>query len=121
MTAKTILVDAVIKPFEISFLDPAVLFVNVYTALIYGTYYSFFEAFALVYGPMYGFSLGMTGVAFLTVLVAVLIAASMFFSLIYFVVVPQMKTKGPGKQEDMLKPSLIMVFGPPIGLLLFGE
>jgi DHA1 family multidrug resistance protein-like MFS transporter len=121
MTASAIFVDAIIKPFEIMFKDPAVLFVNLYTALIYGIYYSFFEAFALVYGPIYGFNLGLTGVAFLTVLVGALITGSMFFCLLHFVVIPQLKAKGPGEQEDVLVPSLIMVFGPPIGLFLFGE
>ena len=121
LTARQIFVDAIIKPFEIMFKDPAVLFTNVYTALIYGIYYSFFEAFALVYGPIYGFNLGTTGVAFLTVLVGALITGTGFFALLYFVVIPQMKVKGPGKQEDVLMPSLIMTFGPPIGLFLFGK
>ncbi|KAE8452965.1 hypothetical protein EG329_012152 [Mollisiaceae sp. DMI_Dod_QoI] len=120
MTANQIFFDAIIKPFEIMFKDPAVLFTNVYTGLVYGIYYSFFEAFALVYGPIYGFNLGMTGVAFLTVLVGAAIACSGFFALLHFVVIPQMKIKGPGKQEDVLVPSLLMTFGPPIGLFLFG-
>lgn len=32
--------DALIKPLEITLKDPAVLFVQVYTAIIYGIYYS---------------------------------------------------------------------------------
>ncbi|KAF8855471.1 MFS general substrate transporter [Acephala macrosclerotiorum] len=120
LTARQIFVDAIIKPFEIMFKDPAVLFTNVYTALVYGIYYSFFEAFALVYGPIYGFNLGMTGAAFLTVLVGALVTGTGFVCLLHFVVIPQMKIKGPGKQEDVLMPSLIMTFGPPIGLFLFG-
>lgn len=35
-----ILIDALIKPLEITLKDPAVLFVQVYTAIIYGIYYS---------------------------------------------------------------------------------
>lgn len=35
-----VLVDAMIKPLEITMKDPAVLFVQVYTAIIYGIYYS---------------------------------------------------------------------------------
>ena len=45
MKAGKILVDAIIKPMEITIKDPAILFVNVYTAIIYGIYYSFFEVF----------------------------------------------------------------------------
>jgi len=50
--------QSIVTPLEISIKDPAVLFTNVYTALQYGIYYSFFEVFPLVYPVMYGFSLG---------------------------------------------------------------
>lgn len=36
MTASKILVDAIVKPIEITVKDPAIAFVNVYTAIIYG-------------------------------------------------------------------------------------
>lgn len=35
-----IFLDALIKPLEITIKDPAVLFVQIYTAIIYGIYYS---------------------------------------------------------------------------------
>jgi MFS transporter, DHA1 family, multidrug resistance protein len=47
ISAKDIAWDAVIKPCEIMVKDPAVLFTNVYTAITYGIYYSFFEAVSL--------------------------------------------------------------------------
>src|ERR1051326_5369001 len=65
LTASSILVDALIKPIEITIKDPAILFVNVYTALFYGIYYTFFEVFPLVFPPFYGFNLGEIGLAFL--------------------------------------------------------
>lgn len=39
MKPSSIMVDAFIKPLEITIKDPAVLFVQVYTAIIYGIYY----------------------------------------------------------------------------------
>ena len=36
LSPRAIAMDAVIKPFEIMFKDPAVMFTNVYTALTYG-------------------------------------------------------------------------------------
>lgn len=36
-------------PFRITVLDPSIGFINLYTALVYGVYYSFFESFPLVY------------------------------------------------------------------------
>lgn len=45
MTPNSIIVYALIRPVEIVIKDPAIGFVNMYTALVYGIYYSFFEAF----------------------------------------------------------------------------
>lgn len=36
MNSRQITIDALIKPWEINILDPAVLFTTVYTALVYG-------------------------------------------------------------------------------------
>lgn len=40
MKVSAVVIDALIKPMEITIKDPAVLFVQVYTAIIYGIYYS---------------------------------------------------------------------------------
>lgn len=40
MKVSAVFLDALIKPLEITIKDPAVLFVQVYTAIIYGIYYS---------------------------------------------------------------------------------
>lgn len=40
MKVSAVALDALIKPIEITFKDPAVLFVQIYTAIIYGIYYS---------------------------------------------------------------------------------
>lgn len=57
---------------------------------------------------------------FLTVIVGVAITGSMFAALLHWIVIPEMKKNGPGKQEDVLMPALIASFGAPIGLFLFG-
>jgi DHA1 family multidrug resistance protein-like MFS transporter len=40
MRPSAVAIDALIKPMEITIKDPAVLFVQIYTAIIYGIYYS---------------------------------------------------------------------------------
>lgn len=40
MTVSGIAIDALIKPLEITLKDPAVMFVQVYSAIVYGIYYS---------------------------------------------------------------------------------
>jgi len=114
-----ILVDAIIKPMEITVKDPAILFVNVYTAIIYGIYYSFFEVFPLVYPPMYGFSLGLIGVVFTCILVACILGIAVYCGYLYYYLIPDIKAHGLRAQESRLVPALFACFGPTIGLFIF--
>jgi DHA1 family multidrug resistance protein-like MFS transporter len=120
ITPRAIFLDAIIKPFQIMLLDPAVMFTNVYMALVYGVYYSSFEAFPLVYGPIYGFNLGQQGVIFVTIVVGVCVITSTYFAVYYFIIIPDVTKNGLKSQEEVLKPALLMTFGPPIGPFLFG-
>ncbi|PSN69880.1 MFS general substrate transporter [Corynespora cassiicola Philippines] len=112
--------DAIIKPLEITIKDPAILFVNVYTALTYGIYYSFFEVFPLVYPPLYGFNVGETGIVFLCIIVGCFIAMAIYFSYLHFFLIPDVLKNGLRTQEYRLRPSLIACLGPTVGLFLFG-
>ena len=112
-------IDALIKPLEITIKDPAIAFVNLYTSLVYGIYYSFFEVFPLVYPPFYGFTLGTVGVLFTCILVACLIGIAVYVSYLYFYLVPDIMRRGLRVQETRLEPALLAVFGPTIGLFLF--
>ncbi|KAH7120686.1 major facilitator superfamily domain-containing protein [Dactylonectria macrodidyma] len=118
-TVSAIAVDALIKPLEITIKDPAILFVQVYSAIVYSIYYSFFEAFPIVYHGIYHMNLGQIGLVFLCVLIGCLVGATMYGSLLYFMVVPQIKKFGMGPQEQILLPGLPASFGPTIGLFLF--
>jgi DHA1 family multidrug resistance protein-like MFS transporter len=115
-----ILVDAIVKPIEITIKDPAIAFVNVYTAIIYGIYYSFFEVFPLVYPVYYGFSLGMIGVVFTCILVACLIGIAIYCAYLALFLIPDILKNGLRAQESRLVPALFACFGPTIGLFMFG-
>ena len=96
------------------------MFVNIYTALIYGTYYSFFEVFALVYPVMYGFNVGETGTVFVCIIVGCIIAMAIYFSYLKWYLVPDVLKNGLREQEFRLRPALIACVGPTIGLFMFG-
>ncbi|KAL6697851.1 major facilitator superfamily domain-containing protein [Trichoderma pleuroticola] len=115
----TIFLDALIKPLEITMKDPAVLFVQVYTAIIYGIYYSFFEVFPLVYPVFYGMNLGEVGLVFLCILVSCIIGVAVFTAYLYFWLNPRIEKFGWPVQEDRLIPALPASVGPTIGLFLF--
>ncbi|KYK57107.1 hypothetical protein DCS_04114 [Drechmeria coniospora] len=114
ITAAAILLDALIKPIEITFKDPAVLFVQIYTSIIYGIYYSFFEVFPLVYPVYYGMNMGQLGLVFLCILVACILGVVGYVGCIWY-----MGRRGFADAEKRLLPALPFSFGPTIGLFVF--
>ncbi|KAJ5158717.1 Major facilitator superfamily domain general substrate transporter [Penicillium coprophilum] len=119
MQISDVAIDALIKPLEITIKDPAVLFVQIYTAIIYGIYYSFFEVFPLVYPVDYNMNLGQIGLVFLCMMVACIIGVAMYASYIYFWMNPRIRRFGFPQNEDLLIPALPAAFGPMIGLFVF--
>ncbi|KAM0438806.1 hypothetical protein ACHAPT_001566 [Fusarium lateritium] len=119
MKVSSIALDALIKPMEITIKDPAVLFVQVYTAIIYGIYYSFFEVFPRVYPVYYNMNLGEIGLVFLCVLVSCIIGVGIYFAYLYYYMDPRIAKLGWPVQESRLAPALPASIGPTIGLFLF--
>ncbi|KAK9364669.1 major facilitator superfamily domain-containing protein [Lipomyces kononenkoae] len=120
MKVSNIAFEALIKPWQISILDPAVAFTHIYTSIVYGIYYSYFEVFPLVYIDIYGMNIGEMGLVFLVVLIACIVAAMTFAAYLWFYLEPDIMQRGLRAQEHRLVPALLAVFGPTIGLFLFG-
>ncbi|KAK5446494.1 hypothetical protein LTS15_009833 [Exophiala xenobiotica] len=112
--------DQLWKPIEICLKDPAVLFTNLYTSLIYGIYYSFFEAFPLVYIGIYDFNIGELGIVFTCIVVGCVIGIMIYVSYVYFYLEPDIKAHGLRAQEHRLVPALFAVTLMPAGLFWFG-
>ncbi|KAJ4304878.1 hypothetical protein N0V90_000406 [Kalmusia sp. IMI 367209] len=119
MALSNVILNAIWKPLEITLKDPAILYINIYTALIYGIYYSFFEVFALVYPVMYGFNVGETGTVFVCIIVGCIISMAIYFSYLHFYLVPDVLKNGLRTQEFRLRPALFACFGTTAGLFIF--
>lgn len=110
-----------IKPWQINALDPAVLFTTMYTALTYGIYYSFFESFPAVFTDVYGFGLGSTGLAFLSILVGLVVAMVLLCCYLAFVAPARFAKMATVQPEARMWPALFGSFLMPIGLFIFGK
>nr|OQO06428.1 hypothetical protein B0A51_17566 [Rachicladosporium sp. CCFEE 5018]OQO28458.1 hypothetical protein B0A51_03007 [Rachicladosporium sp. CCFEE 5018] len=119
LSASRILSNALVKPIEIMIKDPAILFVNTYTALFYGIYYTFFECFPLVFQAMHGFNLGETGLAFLSCQVGATVGLMLYFSYLHWYMIPDNLRNGLREQEHRLVPAMIGSWLLPVGLFLF--
>ncbi|OAL50994.1 MFS general substrate transporter [Pyrenochaeta sp. DS3sAY3a] len=114
------LASAAIKPLEIGVKDPALFFVNLYTALTYAVYYSYFEAFPLVYPYVYGFTVLETSVVFVSIVVGFLVALGVYYAYLAWYLVPDIKERGMRAQEHRLVPAVFASVGMPVGLFIFG-
>lgn len=121
MNVKEIAIVNVIRPMQMMVLDPAVGFTAIYTALIYGIYYSFFEAFPIVYIEGYHMNLGEMGLTFLSITVGVIVGTVAYWAYVYFVTEPDIRKNGLGAPEKRLIPALYASFLCPVGLFIFGK
>jgi DHA1 family multidrug resistance protein-like MFS transporter len=120
LTPRELVTEALWRPFQLMLLDPSIAFTAVYTAIIYGIFYSFFEAFPLVYVEMYGFNLGEMGLTFLSITAGVVIATTWYWWYIYYRMEPSIRAHGLVEPERRLVPALFSTFLVPIGLFIFG-
>ncbi|KAJ7236417.1 major facilitator superfamily domain-containing protein [Mycena haematopus] len=68
-TVGKVVYDTFVLPFVLS-MEPVLLFANVYLGFIYAVFYLWFEAFPLVFGDVYHFNEGLSGLPFLGFLVS---------------------------------------------------
>jgi hypothetical protein len=77
------------RAFTLTFSETVVFFVNLYSALIYGVLYIWFESFPLVFGGLYGFNIWQQGLAFLGISVGGLITVPCYLFWIRRYLIPQ--------------------------------
>jgi DHA1 family multidrug resistance protein-like MFS transporter len=116
---RDVLYDALVRPIQLMVLDPAIGFTAAYVGLCYGIYYSFFEAFPIVYIERYHFTLGEMGLTFLSITAATLLSLAMYYLYVYKIVEPDFRAHGIGRLERRLIPALYASFLLPIGLFIF--
>ena len=120
MKPKDVLQMSLLKPITLNFQEPIVFLLNLYIALIYGLLYIWFESFPLVFEGVYGFNLGLEGVAFLGILVGTLIAVVILFSWLHFYQEKQFDENGNIAPEKRLIPAMVGCWCVPICLFWFG-
>ncbi|KAK0552722.1 GTPase-activating protein [Tilletia horrida] len=121
MTGSDIAKMTLVRPFAIAFLDPQVLALNMYIALVYACLYCWFESFAIVFTMTYGFNGGETGLAYMGLFVSAILTyiGYVIFDRLY--TVPLMrKNNGFVEPEERLVPAMFGCFFLPLCLFSFG-
>lgn len=120
MSAGDVAKMTLVKPFQLLFTEPIVFILDLYIALIYGLLYIWFESFPIVFSEIYGFSLGLEGVAFLGIFVGVLVVFPFFVLWNRRYTEPHFNENGEIKPERRLPPAFVGAFAIPVCLFWFG-
>jgi multidrug resistance protein len=119
VTPKAAFQKSLSRPWALLFLEPIVLLISIYMAIIYGTLYLCFGAFPIVYQQGRGWSPGIGGLAFLGVAVGMLIGVgySIYDNKRYARI--EEEHEGDAPPEARLPPAIIGAVALPIGLFWF--
>lgn len=109
----------VLRPFQLLFMEPIVLFLSIYMSVLYGLLYMFFVAYPIVYQEGKGCNAGSTGLMFIPVALGVLLSAACapFVNKHYMSLVHKHDGKPPA--EARLIPMMVSCWFIPIGLFIF--
>lgn len=107
------------RPWALLFLEPIVLLISIYMAIIYGTLYMMFGAFPIVFQQTRGWSPGIGGLAFLGIMVGMLIGVgyAIWDNKRYIKV--EDEHDGDAPPEARLPPGMVGSVALPIGLFWF--
>ncbi|KZT02366.1 MFS general substrate transporter [Laetiporus sulphureus 93-53] len=115
-----IIIETLIRPFQMLATEPILLLMSLYVALIYGLLYAFFFAFPVVFTEAYHFDDGHSGLVFSSVLIGLFIA---------LFVTPRIEADyrkraeakgGRADPEDRLVGMMIGCWFIPVSLFIFG-
>ncbi|KAH8815707.1 major facilitator superfamily domain-containing protein [Xylogone sp. PMI_703] len=118
-TLSTELKTALSRPWILLLLEPIVLLLSIYMAIIYGTLYMMFSGFPIVYQENRGWSPGIGGLAFLG------IAGGMMLAVVYSLWDNKRYLKvaadhgGTAPPEARIPPSIVGSIALPVGLFWF--
>lgn len=123
-STKEILKVSLTRPFTILFLEPIVLLLSIYVAIIYGTLYLFFTAYPLVFQsprPLgYGWNAGVGALPFIGIGIGMIIGTALTpLCNKYYVRAVNASPNGRAPPEARLPPACFGAVCLPIGLAMF--
>jgi multidrug resistance protein len=110
-----------VRPLQLLCLEPIVLLISLYMAVLYGLLYMFFVAYPIVYVEGKGYSEGITGLMFIPLAIGVVLSAAMS-PLVnkHYLSLCRQAPNGKPPAEARLIPMMFSCWLIPIGLFIFG-
>lgn len=119
LTKQQIIVAALVRPTKLLMFSPIVLGISIYVALIFGLLYLLFATFSMVFEGQYGFSTGISGLAYLGLGIGELVGLVTFGILSDRILKAKMAADNVKEPKPEYRLVLMMWFPPVIGLGFF--
>ncbi|KAJ5760605.1 hypothetical protein N7520_007761 [Penicillium odoratum] len=120
-TWKDIVNKYLLRPFQMLILEPILLFITLYLALIYGILYLFFEAYPISFGQVRGWTHeGVAALPFIGIMIGVIGGISLIIYTTKTRFARKLAKHGRVVPEERLVPMMIASVLLPIGLFWFG-
>lgn len=122
LSPQQILLASFIRPMKLLIFSPIVLILSIYVALIYGLLYLLFTTFSTVFEGQYGFSTGISGLAYLGIGVGELVGLFVFGALSDRILKAKMAADNLTQPKPEYRLILMIWFAPiiPVGLFIYG-
>ncbi|KAI1144958.1 putative MFS multidrug transporter [Nemania diffusa] len=114
-----VVVVSLIRPVQLLVFSPVVLLMSIFVALVFGLLYLLFAAFAPLFGDVYGFSTGISGLAYIGIGLGELIGLVVFGALSDKIQQKRMAADQATKPRPEYRLVLMICFSPIIGAGLF--
>ncbi|OJJ47008.1 hypothetical protein ASPZODRAFT_65868 [Penicilliopsis zonata CBS 506.65] len=110
----------ILRPLQMLVLEPILLLITLYLALVYGILYLFFEAYPIAFEEVRGWtSEGVAALPFLSIMIGVLLGAALIIYLTKTRFAAKLKKHGRVVPEERLVPMMIASVLLPVGLFWF--
>lgn len=119
-TMHQILVEALWRPIEVTILEPVVLLIDIYIAMVYSVLYLFFEVFPIYFIEVRGFTIIEMGVSYLAIIIGVLIAVSIYLPVVHYQFTKPILNNQPVYPEVFIPIAIVGGCLFAAGLFIFG-
>lgn len=120
LSFKDLALTTVWRPLEITIMEPVVLLIDLYIALVYAILYLWFEAFPITFGGIYRFNTIETGLCYLSIVVGSFIGWMTYIPLIYYRFTKRVQSNRVLFPEVFIPPTIIGATTMPLGMFIFG-
>lgn len=120
MTLNEKIIDTLWRPIEITIREPMVFMVHIYLSLVYAIMYLWFECFPIVFQEVHNFSLVLTGVAYMGVIIGSLIGSIIYTTLTYHIFTRKVLRGEDVRPEVFIPMTIFSAMAMSIGVFIFG-